>query len=171
MPKKDLRNATLTIRDATTPTPLSTVVKIGTGNITFTENYPMEYETDRGSIANGTVRRGDDVPVEVNVTCTWFEILSEATDLPLVYTPKELLRGEGRAVAAISVGADPCEPYACELELLLEVECATGARKDEKIVFDEFRVESCAFDVSAGTLVFSGKSKQISPSVTRPAQA
>jgi len=35
--------------------------------------------------------------------------------------------------------------------------------------FTEFRCESCAFDVSAGTLVFSGKSKEVRPVTTRVA--
>ena len=164
MARKSLKNATLTILDGTSVTPLEIAVQLGTGNITWTENYGYDYETERGNIANGTVRDADEQPVEVNVTATWENTYYGAGDATVV-TPYEALKRVGAAAAWVTTGADACEPYACELQIEFDVDC--GSTLDELTRFTEFRCESCAFDISAGTLVFSGKSKEVRPVTTR----
>ncbi len=52
MARKSLKNATLKILDGTSVTPQEVEVKLGTGNVTWTENYGYEYEPERGNIAN-----------------------------------------------------------------------------------------------------------------------
>jgi len=168
MARKSLKNATLKILDGTTPVPLEVTVLLGTGNVTWTENYGYDYEPERGVIADGTVRDADEQPVEVNVTATWENTYYDANDSTSdSVTPYEALKNVGAAATGgwETTGADACEPYACRLRIEFDVTCGTVA--DELVVFDEFRCESCAFDISAGTLVFSGKSKQVSPTVTR----
>lgn len=165
MAKRDLRNATLTIRDGTTPTPLSTEIFLGTGNATWTENTPMEYETEKGLISSGTVRRADEQPVEVSITSRWERVTSVSGDGEPI-TPYELLKAVHTASAAITTGADVCEPYACEMELTFLPNC--GSEQAERVVFNEFRAESCVFDPQAGTLAITGKSKQVTPTYDRP---
>lgn len=164
--KKSLREAVLTIKDGT-GTPKTVIVKIGTGNLTWTVNTPMEYETDRGSIATGQVRAADDVPVDVNLTCRFIDVFSESGEL---ITPYEAVYGIGAAATAswISTGADNCEPFAVEFEIIFTPDCSGGTPKvNERVVFNEFRAESCAFDPDAGTLVITGKSKEVHPTVNR----
>ena len=164
MARKDLRNVTMKIIDKTAVTPLELVVKIGTGNITWSENFAYEYEPDRGTLApaTGTVRKGDDTPVEVSVQCTWEFIIGDGA-----IQPYEALTGTGlgASIPWVSTASDACEPYAVTLQFFHDVGC--GATKDETIKFVEFRVEKCDFDFQAGTLSFSGKSKEVRPTVTR----
>ena len=171
MAVKSLKNATLQIRDGT-GTPKVVTLRLGTGNITWTENYGYEYEAERGNIANGTVRATDEQPVDVNVTTKWENIIYGTAD-PLVdsgdenVTPYEALTKTGAASSWATTGADSCEPYSCELYIEFDVDCSGSSVLPEKVTFGEFRCESCAFDVQAGTLVFSGKSKEVRPSVVR----
>jgi len=164
MARKSLKNATLKILDGTSVTPNEITVKLGTGNITWTENYGYDYEPERGNIANGTVRDADEQPVDVNVTATWEDTIYGTGDTEFV-TPYEALKRQGAAADWETTGADACEPYACELDIEFDITC--GGTLDELVRFTEFRCESCAFDISAGTLVFSGKSKEVRPAVTR----
>ena len=169
MARRDLRDATVTIRDATSPTPLSVVLKMGSGNITWTEQTPTEYEAEKGSIANGTVRKGDEVPVEVNLTGQWIDALSVSGDGESI-TAYELLKRKGNASSALSTGADVCEPYAVEIEVAFVPICTGGTtKKAERVVFNEFRQENVQFDPQAGTITVSGKSKELAPTYDRPA--
>ena len=169
--KKDLRNAVLKIKDGGSE---ETTVIIGSGNISFTVNTPMEYELDRGNLATGSVRKADEQPVEVSVTCRWIDIYSDPGFTPAeAITPYEALKRTGAAAAWETTGADNCEPYAVELELTTTPVCLGGtAKPPEVIVFSEFRADTCNFDLSAGTLAFSGMSKEVMPAfnatTTRP---
>ena len=146
MAKRDLRHATLTVKDGH-GTPKTSTVQVGTGNITWTENTPMEYEPDRGTISTGTVRKGDEQPVEISVTCNWVNITQASTS----WTVYEILKG--RQTGAVSTGADACEPYACELHVLFSPPC--GSEDDELVVFAELRVEQITFDPQAEPIAFS----------------
>jgi len=53
------------------------LVKIGEGNITYSEKKNREYMLDRGSL--DAVRDGDDVPVEVAFDFTWEYIIGQGT--------------------------------------------------------------------------------------------
>lgn len=172
MAVKSLKNATLQILDAS-GTPNVVTVLLGQGNVTWTENYGYDYETERGDIGNGSVRDADEQPVELNVTSKWENTYYNGSDpdnapdgdTDATVTPYEALKGVEAASAWTSTGADACEPYAVKVRIEFDVTC--GSVVDETVTFDEFRCESCAFDVQAGTLVFSGKSKQVRPTVVR----
>ena len=173
MAVKSLKNATLQLRDGSGTAKVVTL-KLGTGNVTWTENYGYEYETERGSIGSGTVRDADEQPVDLSVTTKWENITYDGND-PLAdagddaVTPAEALKGVGAASGWLTSGADDCEPYACEVYIEFDVTCVATGVLPEKVTFTEFRCESVAFDVSAGTLVFSGKSKEVRPNVVREA--
>lgn len=168
MAKRDLRDAVITIKDGTGGTPKSVVLKMGTGNITWTEQRPLEYEAERGSIANGTVRKADEVPVEVNFTGQWIDATSVSADSEPI-TAYELLKRVGNANNAVSVGTDPCEPYAVKIEVKFTPVCTGGTpKKPELVVFNQFREENVQFDPQAGTITVSGKSKEVSPTYSRP---
>lgn len=167
---RSLKDAVLTIKDGT-GTPKTVAVIIGTGNITWSVNTPKEYVLDRGLLASGTVRDADEVPMDVNLVCRYVDVNSDQGSTPAeLVTPYEAIYRKGAAVTAswTSVGADPCEPYAVDLQLVHTPVCTGGTAKTvETIVFDEFRAEKCDFDPSAGTFTFSGKCKAVHPTVTR----
>lgn len=169
MAKRDLRDAVVTIEDATSPTPLSVELKMGSGNITWNEQRPLEYVPERGNIANGTVRKADEVPVEVSFTGDWIDATSVSGDGESI-TAYELLKRVGSADDAVSTGADSCEPYAVKLSVKFSPTCAgVSSKKPELIVFNEFREEGVQFDAQAGTISVTGKSKETAPTYSRPA--
>jgi len=164
--RKSLREAVLTIKDGT-GTPKTVDVIIGTGTLTWTVNTPNEYEPDRGVIGTGQVRLADESPVDVNLTCRFIDMFSVSGEL---VTPYEAVYGIGTASSDgwISAGADNCEPYAVVFEIVFTPVCSGGSPKTaETITFNEFRADSCAFDPDAGTLVITGKSKEVRPTVVR----
>jgi hypothetical protein len=64
--KIDLKNAVINFKSGGTGSNVKTLeVKIGEGNITWTEKRNMEYTLDRGQL--DTVREGDEVPVDVKI--------------------------------------------------------------------------------------------------------
>jgi len=162
--RRDLREATLTIYDESETASVALI--IGTGNVTWTVNTPNEYETDRGAIETGTVKAGDEQPLDINITCRYIDVISSGSEL---VTPYEAVYGIEGAAAWDSVGADPCEPFATKIEIVWDPACTGGGtpKIDETVVFAEFRPDSCAFDPDAGTLVITGKSKEVHPTVTR----
>lgn len=66
----DLKDCTMTIKDGSTVQE-SISILIGEGNLTWSEKRNIEYKTDRGSLATGAVREGDQVPVDVSFEFVW----------------------------------------------------------------------------------------------------
>jgi hypothetical protein len=161
----DIKNCTIQIRDNTPTTPLKINVRLGNGNMTWSEKRPVEYIRDRGHL--DTVRKGDEEPMEVRLDATWIFIKSDtvttANSEPVTVT--EALKGTGAASAWVSTSADPCEIYAVDLVLINNPNCT--AFFGEKITFPDFRYENIEHDLKNGTLVITGKCNATEPIVSR----
>jgi len=145
----DLKQATLTIKDGGANTLL---VKIGEGNLTFTERKNIEYVLDRGNLDE--VREGDQAPVEVSFDFVWEYLMSEeSTGAPP--TIEEALTQTGHAAAWASSDTDACRPYAVDLVIVYDPTCATG--DVETITLADFRFEQLDHDLRAGTVAVSGR--------------
>jgi hypothetical protein len=157
----DLKKATLTIKDgSTTPNELS--VKIGEGNVTFSEKKNMEYILDRGIL--DTVKEGDEVPVEVNFDFMWEYIMGSSSTSPGIM---EALRGD--AAGWVSTDTDACRPFACDIEIEYLPTPSTCGDK-EVITFPDFRVESMDGDLRNAQISCSGKCNVTSISAVRTPQ-
>ena len=82
-------------------------VKIGDGELKYTENTQYKYDLDRGVL--DTVRMGDDQPMDVSLNFT-FEHVTTGTGE--VITPVDAVKGIGGAAEWVSSSSDLCEPYA-----------------------------------------------------------
>jgi len=164
----DLRKATITISDGTLPTPKSISVKVGEGNLTFSEKHNVEYKLDRGLLDK--VRLGDEVPLDLKFDFVWEWI--SGTAAPVVVMPNEAITGTGEAEIDgwVSSDSDACRPYAVDIEVEYDPGTVCGADK-ETITFTDFRWESLDFDIKAGTISCSGKCNITTPVVDREAQA
>lgn len=168
MPIVDIKDATITIQDGTTGTPLSVVVKIGEGTFTFSEKTNIEYVRNKGQL--DTVREGDEVPVDVSFSANWEKYLgitsasSTAGFLPDV-TIVDALKGEGGAAAWKSTDADTCAKYAVDIIIVIDANCVGGTT--ETYTFADFRLEDLGGDLKAGTFSISGKCNITAPSVIR----
>lgn len=137
-------------------------LSIGEGNLTFEEKRTINYVREKKSITNGFVMTGDDEPIDVSLDLIWEFLSSDAAVAP---TPEEALRGEGPAASWISTGADLCEPFALDIEILYTPPCE-GA-KAERILLGEYRWESISHDLKAGTMSTKGKCKLLLTESTR----
>lgn len=125
-------------------------IKVGDGNITWTEARTMEYRLDRGDL--DTVKEGDQVPLELSLEFV-YEHVSTGTNE--VTSPIDALKRIGPCEEWVSSSSDPCEPYAVDIVLDHTTPC--GAVDDEEVVFPDFRYEQLQFDLSAATISVSGK--------------
>ena len=142
----DMKKTTMTISDgATTPNTLE--IMVGEGNFTYNERRNMEYIKDKGSL--DTVRQGDEEPVEVRFDIQW-EYLQSETEVNI----EEALKQIGAASAWVTSSADLCEPYAVDLIVLYDPDCAPNPT--ETITVADFRWESLEHDLRGGTIACSG---------------
>lgn len=157
MPVIDLKNCIIRIKDGSTH---FIDVKIGNGNITYTEKKNLDYIRDRGRLDQ--VRLGDEEPMDVRLDAQWEFITGDGE-----VTVEDALKQRGDASDWVSTSADPCEPYAVDVQILNNVPC-TGV-DDEIITLPEFRHTSIEHDPKAGTLAITGTSNATEATVTRAA--
>jgi len=137
-------------------------IKIGDGNLTYTESKEFEYELDRGDL--DTVREGNEVPLELNLEFV-YEFVKTGTNEST--TPVDALKGIGGAADWFSSSADPCEPYSVDLEIEHDPPC--GSAEKEITLFPDFRHDTLEFDLSAATIAVTGRCNATQPTITRAA--
>tara|TARA_R110000765_G_scaffold8465_3_gene27279 strand:- start:9272 stop:9772 length:501 start_codon:yes stop_codon:yes gene_type:complete len=161
----DLKNATILIKDGTAPS-LTLEIKIGEGNLQWTERITREYRKDRGNLS--TVRNGDEEPMDVSFDFEWEYLKGSATS-GAAPTIEEALKQIGNASAWVSTDADLCTPYAVDLEITNEPTAACGDK--EVITLADFRWEEFSHDLRGATVSCSGKCNVTSASIVRSVQS
>lgn len=136
-------------------------IKVGEGNLTFTENTPREYLKNRGLL--DTVRDADQEPMDVSFDFTW-EFLSAAGS-SATPTVKEALKQKGEASTWVSTSDDPCESYCVNIEVYYAPAC--GGENTELIELKEFRQETLEHNISDAQLSCAGKCNVIEAVETR----
>lgn len=135
-------------------------IKIGDGNLTYTENDEYEYELDRDNL--DTVRRGADQPMEVSTT---FVYEAATTGTGETVAPMDAIKRRGSASEWVSSATDKCEPYAIDVEVTHVPPC--GTKEDEVTTFPDFRSESREFDYQEAQISVSGRCNAVEPIITR----
>ncbi|MGA9057812.1 MAG: hypothetical protein WB763_15015 [Terriglobia bacterium] len=149
------KTAALTIK------PQQLDIKIGDGNLTYTEHRDYTYLLDRGWL--DTVREPKDVPMDVKLDAVYEHIVSATGEH---VCPMEALKGTGAASEWVSSSPDQCEPYCIDVEVEYTPPCAPS--QGETTLFPMFRAETREINYSAATIVWTGKCKAREPIVTRP---
>lgn len=160
----DLKDCSLFLVDGSTPTPKTLEVKFDEGTLTYTRKRNIEYKKNRGSLTGGSIREGDEEPLEVSFSGRFNAIVSDTGDEATV---TEFLEFEGQCSANKTTGASACAPPC--IDLVLEVVHDCGSMEDEIITFSEFRFESIGGDFKAGTVSVSGKCNVVKPTAVRTA--
>ena len=160
----DLKDATIKIKDGTPGTPNELEIKIGEGNLTYTERRNMEYTLDRGILDE--VREGDEVPIEVRTDFIW-DYLRGSSPTPSV---EEAIKNIGLASAWVSTDSDACRPYAVDLEITY-APTPYNCGDQEVITLPDFRYEQLDHDLRAGTVSMSGQCNVTQATVVRSAQS
>jgi hypothetical protein len=139
-------------------------IKIGEGNLTWSETKEYEYLRDRGNL--DTVKEGDEQPVEMSLEFVYDYIKTQSgQDI----TPVDAIKNIGEASEWVSTAADLCEPYCVDILAKHCVPCGTD--EDEDVMFTDFRWESLDFDMGEATIAVSGRCNVSSPTVTRSTDA
>jgi hypothetical protein len=139
------------------------LIKIGDGNVTYTEANEYEYDLDRGVL--DTVRSGDQVPMDVSLDFV-YEYVTTGTGEET--SPMDALKKIGGASEWRSASADPCEPYAVDVEIIHTPICTT--QEIETTIFPDFRSESREPDLGEASISVSGRCNATQPTITRTAQ-
>jgi hypothetical protein len=135
-------------------------VKIGDGNITYTEHNEYDYLLDRDNL--DTVKQGKEVPMDVKWDSVYEHITTGTSEN---ISPMDALKGIGAASEWISYAADPCEPYAVALEVEHVPPCGTS--QGETTLFPDFRSETREVNFKDATLSVTGKCNVTEPIVSR----
>lgn len=128
-------------------------VHVGEGTCSYDEKRKMEYTRNKRRIYS--VRTGDEEPMDVSLDFLW-EYLSSVDGEPV--TIEEAVKQEGAGSTWVTSGSDPCEPYSVDI-LISYIPPCTGEDTREDILLKEYRWESFAHDVKAGTVVTKGMCK------------
>lgn len=135
-------------------------IKIGTGNLQYSEKQTIQYFLDRGLL--DTTRLGDQVPMDITLDAMLEHVISGTGES---ITPVEAIKGIGAASEFVSSAADKCEPYAVDLQADNVLNC--GTTQSENYLFPDFRWDQIDYDFSKGTISFKGKCNATEPVVTR----
>ena len=130
--------------------PQRITIKIGEGDLTWTEAREMIYDLDRDVL--DTVRQGADIPLEVDLNFT-FEFVS--TESGQAITPVDALKRIGEASEWVSSSSDLCEPYAVDIFVVYCVPC--GTEQDEDYTFPVFRYETLDYSIQDASIAVAGK--------------
>lgn len=166
----DIKYATLKIQDGTTPTANEITVKVGEGNITWSENRNVEYTLDRGTIDE--VRLGDEVPMDVTFDFTWEFITGNDDSAGSPPTVEDALKQVGQAAGWTSSDSDTCRPYAVDIVIEYVPNCNDGsqAADQETITLPDFRWDTIDHDLRAGAISVTGRCNAFNATVVRQAQ-
>ena len=137
-------------------------LKIGEGNLTYTEHRDYTYLLDRGLL--DTVREPKDVPMDVKLDAVYEHITSGTSE---AVCPMDALKGYNSADEWVSSSPDQCEPYC--IDVLVEYNPPFAQVNRETSVFPMFRAETREINYNAATIVLTGKCMAKEPTVYRGA--
>jgi hypothetical protein len=150
--------AVLVIPSHTGPNMLE--VRIGQGNLTYTEKKNYDYRLNRGLL--DSVREGDQAPMELNFDFEWWYLTSASGE---EITVEEALKQKGAASTWVSTSVDPCEPYAVDLVILYTPICA--GVDPETIIFPAFRWETLDHNIKDAQISCKGTCNALEAISTR----
>lgn len=136
--------------DSLTILPQRIEIKIGDGDLSWTEARNFEYDLDRDQL--DTVRQGEDVPLSVDLAFT-FEYVTSGTGEPI--TPVDALKRINGAIEWRSSSSDPCEPYAVDIYVIHNIPC--GTNQDQDFLLPDFRWESLEYSIADAAISVSGQ--------------
>jgi hypothetical protein len=137
-------------------------IKIGEGDLSWTESRELIYDRDRDRL--DTVRLGQEQPVSVDLAFT-FEYVKTQSGQPI--TPVDAIKNIGGAAEWISSSADACEPYSVDIYVVHDVPCGTD--HDQDFLFPDFRYESLDYSMQDATIAVTGQCNATDVVTTRGA--
>lgn len=146
--------------DAITFLPQQIEIKVGDGDLKYTEKNEYLYDLDRGEL--DTVREGDDQPLEVALDFTYEHITTGTSE---DISPMDALKQKGGAVGWFSSSPDQCEPYSVDIEIEHAAPCGTA--QDEITLFPDFRPDQREVSLKDAVISVTGRCNATEPIVSR----
>jgi hypothetical protein len=135
-------------------------IRIGEGNVQWTEKRPVMYTKDRGRL--DTVKLGDEEPMEVKLDFTWEFLKASTAETPTI---EDVLKQRGEASDWVTSAEDVCEPYAVNIVIEYTPPCTTSQL--EVYTLQDFRYEDLGHDLKQAQVSVSGKCNVKEATVTR----
>lgn len=160
---RNLRDGELVIRDGSNP-PLTLTLLLDEGDLTWTQRQRTLEIKDRGSIAAGHTRKGDDESVALSFTARWTQLLGRtvnAADPLQLY--EMLMFADGSGVVSTS---SPGEQQTLTLEFTVRDPAGVAS---ERVTFEKVYRESLTMSEGneSNLIAFSGRAFQTAPTVSR----
>jgi hypothetical protein len=140
--------------------PIALVIKVGDGDLKYTENHSYKYDLDRGIL--DTVRIGDDIPLDLTASFTYEHITTGTGE---TVSPVDFIKQRGPAAEFVSSDPDACQPFAVDFEITFIPPCADS--EPEVTNFPDFRAEKVEPDFKNSIITLSGKCHTLEPIVSR----
>ena len=160
---RNLRDGELIIKDGSVP-PQTLTVLLDEGDLHWTHKQRTIEVKDRGSIANGHTRPGDDEATELSFSAKWTQLIGKSHNSADPLTLYEALMFQpGASLQSTSQAGE-------QKTLTLEFTVTDPAGlAHEKIVFTKVYRESLTMSEGEKTnlIAFSGRSFSTGPTVTR----
>ncbi|QDU41033.1 hypothetical protein Mal4_53980 [Maioricimonas rarisocia] len=160
---RNLRDGELVIRDGSDP-PQSLTVVLDEGDLTWTERQRTIEVKDRGSIAAGHTRKGDDESVALSFSAKWTQLLGKAADPADPLQLYEMLMFvSGSDVVSTS---SPGEQETLTMEFTVVDPAGVAG---EQVVFQKVYRESLTMSEGddANQIAFTGRAFQTAPTISR----
>lgn len=137
-------------------------IKLGEGDVKWTEKNEFNYDLDRGNLDG--VRKGNEVPMDVSFNFIFDHVISASGE---AITPLEAIKGVGAAAEWVTSATDKCEPYAVDIIVIDNPPCQP--QNSEQMTFPDFRSESREGSFKDANVSISGRCNAQEPIVVRPA--
>lgn len=138
-------------------------IKVGDGDVKYTETTNYSYDLDRGEL--DTVREGDEAPMEVTLDFTYEHITTGTGE---TITPMDAIKRRGAASEWVSSSSDLCEPYAVDVVIVHTPPCGTA--DNEITTFPDFRAEKRDVSFKDAVVNVTGKCNVTEPITERDAE-
>jgi len=163
---RNLRDGELVIKDGTDSTPLSLTVLLDEGDLSWTERTNTIEIKDRGSIAAGHLRKGNDEAISLSFTAKWTQLMgkSEVGADPLQLYEMLTFASGTNVVRTSSAG----EQDTLQFEFTV---IDPAGLASEKVIFHKVYRESLTMSEGDefNLISFDGRDYEVSPTISRVA--
>lgn len=160
---RNLRDGELVIRDGSHP-PLALTLLLDEGDLTWTQRQRTLEIKDRGSIAAGHTRKGDEESVSLSFTARWTQLLGRSVNAADPLQLYEMLMfAAGSGVVSTS---SPGEQETLTLEFTVRDPAGVAS---ERVTFEKVYRESLTMSEGneSNLIAFSGRAFQTAPTISR----
>ncbi|VAX40669.1 hypothetical protein MNBD_PLANCTO02-2911 [hydrothermal vent metagenome] len=161
---RNLRDGELVIKDGTSGAPLSLTVLLDEGDLSWTQRNNTIEVKDRGSIAAGHTRKGDEESVSLSFSVKWTQLMGKSVDaIDPLQLYEFLMFSSGTNVVSTSQEGEQ-ETLQFEFTVVDPAGIAS-----EKITFSKVYREQLTMSEGDdfNIIAFTGRDFEIAPIITR----